>query len=76
MSRTYLGHSIVPVKNEEYILLSDYEQLQDKIVEMKQLLEQLLKTNVVVINGKAYYKQDGDNAITQMLLDVLERGKE
>ena len=76
MSKTYLGHHIIPIKGVDYILLSEYAEIQDKLLEMKQLLEELLKTNVVVIDGKSYIKTSGDNAITQMLLDVLERGKE
>lgn len=76
MSKTYLGHHIIPIKGVDYILLSEYAELQDKLLEMKILLKSMLETNVVVINGKSYTKTSGDNAITQMLLDVIERGKE
>lgn len=76
MSKTYLGHHIIPIKGVDYILLSEYVELQDKLLEMRLLLENLLKTNVVVIDKVVYIKHDGDDAITQMLLDVLKRGKE
>ena len=76
MSKTYFGHHINVIKGKEYITLSDYEELGVKIIETKLLLEALLKTNVVVINGKTYFKHEDDNVITQMILEVLERGKE
>lgn len=74
MSKTYLGHHIIPIKGVDYILLSEYAEIQDKLLEMKILLKVMLENKVIIINGKPYTKTSGDDAITQMLLDVLERG--
>lgn len=73
MSKTFLGHHIIPIKGVDYILFSEYVEIQDKLLEMKTLLNQMLETDLVIIDGKSYIKTSGDNAITQMLLNVLER---
>lgn len=49
-----------------------YKDLQQRIEKTLEFCNYLLQNNVIVIDGKKYYKHECDDVITNKLLEILK----